>query len=31
VSDPELAAHPGLADVVTQVERQAAGDWLDRT
>ena len=31
VSDPELAEHPGLADVVTQVERQAAGDWLDRT
>ena len=31
VSDPELAANPGLADVVTQVERQAAGDWLDRT
>src|SRR5690606_24094192 len=29
-ADPELR-HPGLADIVTQVERRAAGDWLDRT
>ncbi|SDU84673.1 ATP-dependent DNA helicase RecG [Microlunatus sagamiharensis] len=31
VADPELADHPGLADVVTDVERKAAGDWLERT
>ena len=28
--DPELT-NPGLADIVDQVERRAAGDWLDRT
>ncbi len=28
--DPELA-DPGLADIVTYVEQQAAGDWLERT
>lgn len=28
--DPELK-RPGLADLVAQVERRAAGDWLDRT
>ena len=29
-TDPELT-DPGLADVVSQVELQAAGEWLDRT
>jgi ATP-dependent DNA helicase RecG len=29
-ADPELA-DPGLADAVTMVELQAAGEWLDRT
>jgi ATP-dependent DNA helicase RecG len=29
-ADPELS-DPGLADVVTMVELQAAGEWLDRT
>jgi len=29
-ADPELA-DPGLADIVGAVERQAAGDWLERT
>jgi ATP-dependent DNA helicase RecG len=28
--DPELI-DPGLADAVAQIERQAAGDWLERT
>jgi ATP-dependent DNA helicase RecG len=28
--DPELS-DPGLADVVTEVEMNAAGDWLERT
>jgi ATP-dependent DNA helicase RecG len=28
--DPELA-DPGLADIVDTVERQAAGEWLERT
>ncbi|HYP44370.1 MAG TPA: ATP-dependent DNA helicase RecG [Propionibacteriaceae bacterium] len=28
--DPELS-DPGLADAVTQIERQAAGEWLERT
>ncbi len=29
-ADPELT-DPGLSDIVTHVERQAAGDWLERT
>ena len=29
-ADPELT-DPGLADIVTEVEQQAAGDWLERT
>ncbi len=29
-ADPELS-DPGLADIVAQVERQAVGDWLERT
>jgi ATP-dependent DNA helicase RecG len=29
-ADPDLA-DPGLADTVTRMERQAAGDWLERT
>jgi ATP-dependent DNA helicase RecG len=28
--DPELS-DPGLADAVAQIERQAAGEWLERT
>ena len=28
--DPGLA-DPGLADMVAMVEREAAGDWLERT
>jgi ATP-dependent DNA helicase RecG len=28
--DPELK-NPGLSDIVAQVERRAAGEWLDRT
>ena len=28
--DPELQ-DPGLADIVTEVELRAAGDWLERT
>jgi ATP-dependent DNA helicase RecG len=28
--DPELS-NPGLADAVAQIERQAAGEWLERT
>jgi ATP-dependent DNA helicase RecG len=28
--DPELS-DPGLADIVTDVEMDAAGDWLERT
>jgi ATP-dependent DNA helicase RecG len=31
VTDPELADDPGLADIVTDVERRAAGEWLERT
>ena len=31
VSDPELVDDPGLADIVTDVERRAAGEWLERT
>ncbi len=31
VADPTLADDPGLADIVTDVERRAAGDWLERT
>ena len=31
VSDPALADDPGLSDIVTDVERRAAGDWLERT
>jgi len=31
VADPALAADPGLADIVTDVERRAAGDWLERS
>ena len=30
VLDPELS-DPGLADTVARMERQAAGDWLERT
>ena len=29
-ADAELS-DPGLSDIVAQVERQAAGDWLERT
>ena len=29
-ADPGLS-DPGLSDIVTQVERQAAGEWLERT
>ena len=28
--DPELS-DPGLADIVTDMEMDAAGDWLERT
>ena len=31
IADPVLSADPGLADVVTDVERRAAGEWLERT
>ncbi|MGI3783826.1 MAG: ATP-dependent DNA helicase RecG [Janthinobacterium lividum] len=31
VADPALTDDPGLADIVTDVERRAAGDWLERT
>ena len=31
IADPVLAADPGLADIVTDVERRAAGEWLERT
>jgi ATP-dependent DNA helicase RecG len=31
VADPDLADDPGLSDIVTDVERRAAGDWLERT
>ena len=31
VADPGLSADPGLADVVTEVVRRAAGEWLERT
>ena len=31
VADPALADDPGLSDIVTDVERRAAGDWLERT
>ena len=31
IADPVLAEDPGLADIVTDVERRAAGDWLERT
>ncbi|HEY0239053.1 MAG TPA: ATP-dependent DNA helicase RecG [Friedmanniella sp.] len=31
VVTPGLADDPGLADIVTDVERRAAGDWLERT
>ena len=30
VADPDLS-DPGLADTVALMERQAAGDWLERT
>ena len=31
IADPVLAEDPGLADIVIDVERRAAGDWLERT
>jgi ATP-dependent DNA helicase RecG len=31
VTDPDLAEDPGLSDIVTDVERRAAGEWLERT
>ncbi|WP_204914775.1 ATP-dependent DNA helicase RecG [Microlunatus spumicola] len=31
VADPVLADDPGLSDIVTDVERRAAGDWLERS
>ncbi|MGI3779270.1 MAG: ATP-dependent DNA helicase RecG [Janthinobacterium lividum] len=31
VADPALAQDPGLSDIVTDVERRAAGEWLERT
>ncbi len=31
VADPVLVDDPGLADIVADVERRAAGDWLERT
>ena len=31
IADPVLAEDPGLADIVTDVERRAAGEWLERT
>ena len=31
VADPDLADDPGLSDIVTDVERRAAGEWLERT
>jgi ATP-dependent DNA helicase RecG len=31
VADPTLTDDPGLTDIVTDVERRAAGDWLERT